>query len=151
MAEPTTFENAVKVGDKLNSATGDVVALGHVAVAQSALVGFADDGSAVDICTVPANSQIIEIYVDVLTAFDDTGTDLLDIGKSGAADHFANDLDLSSAARLLGSSDASQLANYDDIGTAQVTIQATYTGQNSDAAAGSARVTVLYIPNNNLA
>lgn len=151
MAAPTTFENNVRIGDKLNSATGELAALGYVAVAQSSLVGFADDGSAVDICVIPANSQIIEIYVDVLTAFDDTGSDLLDIGVSGTADLFAADLDLSSTGRILGSSDASQLANYDDIGTSQITVQALYTGQNSDSTAGSARVTVLYIPNNNLA
>ncbi len=147
----TTFTNTVKVGDKANTALSRSEALGQVAVAQSALLSYTDASSAIDVCTLPANSQIIDIYVDVLTAFNSSGTDLLDIGKSGDADHFANDLDLSSAARLLGSSDVSQLANYDDIGTSQVTVQATYTQSVADASAGSARITVLYIPNNNLA
>lgn len=150
MTVPTTFNNAVRIGDKLNSGKGHVKALGFAAVSQSALIGFADDGVAKDICTIPANSQIIEIYVDVYTAFDDTGTDLLTIGKDGAADHFADALDLSSAARLLGSSDVSQLTNYQDVGATQVTIQGTFTGSNSNAAAGSARVTVVYIPANDL-
>lgn len=147
----TTFQNKVKIGDKANTALSRVEALGQVAVAQSALIGFADAASAVDICSIPANSQILEIYVDIFTAFDSSGTDLLDIGVDGDADKFANDLDLSSAARLLGSSDVSQLAEYDDIGTAQITIQGTYTQSVADASAGSCRVTVLYIPNNNLA
>lgn len=146
----TNFSNPVKIGDRLNSAKGQLESIGFLSASQSALVGFADDAVAVDIGVIPANSQIIEIYVDVYTVFDDTGTDLLDIGVSGTADQFAADLDLSSAARLLGSSDVSQLANYDDIGTSQITLQATYTGSNSDSAAGSARVTVLYIPGNNL-
>ncbi len=147
----STFQNSIKLGDKANTALSRSEALGFVPAVQSALVAYTDDGVAVDIGVLPANSQIIEIYVDVLTAFNDTGTDLLDLGVSGAAERYAADLDLSSAARLLASSDVSQLAELDDIGSSQVTVQALYTGQNSDASAGSARVTILYVPNNNLA
>jgi len=52
---------------------------------------------------------------------------------------------LSSAARVRGSSDASQLAELDDVGTSDVTIYATYSDANTDATAGSARVTVVYV------
>lgn len=147
----TTFQNKVKIGDKANTALSRVEALGQVVVAQSALVGFADAAVAVDICSLPANSQILEIYVDVYTAFDSSGTDLLDIGIAGSAELYAANLDLASAARLRATSDVSQLAELDDIGTAQVTVQALYSQSVADAAAGSCRVTVLYIPNNNLA
>lgn len=147
---PTSFENNVRIGDRTNTGKGVVEAYGFSAVAQSGVVAFGNNGVAVDICVLPANSQILEINVDVLTAFNDTGTDLLDIGKSGSAEFFAANLDLSSVARVLGSSDAAKLTNYVDTGTSQVTVQALYTGQNSDASAGSARVTVIYVPNNNL-
>lgn len=150
MGKATTFNNAVRIGDRENAGRDHVKALGFATVAQSALVAFGDAGAAVDVCTVPAGSQIIEIYVDVLTAFNGGGSDLLDLGKAGAATHFADNLDLSSAARLRASTDVSQLANFDDVGTDQVTIQALYADAGADASAGSARVTVVYVPNNNL-
>lgn len=149
MVTATRFKK-LEVGDRKNAATGEAQAFGGAVVAQSNTIAFGDDGSAVDICVIPPKSQIIEIYVDVLTAFDGSGTDVLDIGVSGTANQFADNLDLSSAGRVLGSSDASQLANYDDIGDSQITIQATYTDANSDAAAGSARITVVYVVGNDL-
>jgi len=149
MVAPTKFKQ-LQVGDKLNSGIGDLEAFGHVILSQSKLISFSDAGSAVNVCVLPAKSQILEIYVDVYTAFNSSGTDLLDIGVSGTANLFADNLDLSSAARLRGSSDVSQLANYDDIGDAQITVQALYTQSVADAAAGSARITVVYAAGNDL-
>ena len=149
MVAATRFKK-LQVGDRKNSATGDLEAFGHAVLTQSKLISFNDAASAVDVCVLPAKSQILEIYVDVYTAFNSSGTDLLDIGVLGTADLFANDLDLSSAARLLGSSDVSQLANYDDIGDSQITVQALYSQSVADAAAGSARITVVYAAGNDL-
>lgn len=150
MTTPTKFKQ-LQVGDRKNAATGESQAMGYAVVSQSATVAYTNAGTAVDICVLPANSQIIEIYVDVYTAFNSSGTDLLDIGVSGEANRFADNLDLSAQARLRATSDVSQLAELDDIGTSQITVQATYAQSVADASAGSARVTVLYIPGNNLA
>lgn len=145
----TTFQNSVKIGDKVNS-TGKLQYLGFVPVVQSALLSYTDAGTAKSICVIPANSQILEIYVDVLTAFNSSGTDLLDIGVSGTANLFADNLDLSAQARLLGTSDVSQITNYQDTGSSQITLKATYAQSVADASTGSARITVVYIPGNNL-
>lgn len=117
---------------------------GGVVLSQTNTIGFGDDGVAVDLFTLPKGFQLIELQVDITAAFDDTGTDLLEIGKAGAADHYADALDLASVGRVLGSSDASQLPNWIDASTSDVTIQGLYTGQNGNSAAGVARITALY-------
>lgn len=100
------------------------------------------------ICTVPANSQIIEIYVDVTTAFNDSGTDLLDIGDGTTADKYFSAVSIASTGRIIGSSDAGGsggLSGWQTTSTtADITIKATYTGQNADASTGAATITVLY-------
>jgi hypothetical protein len=138
----TTFSGPVKAGTVREGSSANT---GNVVLSQTATVAYTDDGSAVAIATIPANSQIIDLYVDVLTAFDGSGTDLLDLGDGTTANLYADNLDLSSAARVRGSSDASQLAELDDVGSSDVTIYATYTDAGGDASAGSARVTVVYV------
>lgn len=140
----TTFSSAVRSGTVRENAGEN---LGTVVLSQTGTIAYTDAGSAVDICVLPAGSQILEITVDVTTAFNSSGTDLLDLGKSGAATQFADDLDLSSAGRVLASSDASQLANYANIGTTDVTLQALYTQSVADSSAGAARITVTYVYN----
>ena len=56
------------------------------------------DTSETEICVLPPNSYIVDIKVDVQTAFSG-GSGILDIGKSGDADYFANDIDVSGTGR----------------------------------------------------
>lgn len=149
MTAPTRFKR-LQVGDRLNTGVGQIEAFVYGVVSQSKLINYTDAGTAVTVCNLPAKSQIIEIYVDIYTAFNSSGTDLLDIGVSGTAALYADNLDLASAARVLGSSDVSQLTEYDDIGDSQVTVIATYTQSVADASAGQARITILYVPGNDL-
>lgn len=148
MPAPTRFKR-LEIGDQLNSAQGEVEAFGGALVTQSALITNANT-TAKNLFIIPANSQIIEFYVDVLTAFNSSGTDLLDIGVSGSAQLFADDLVVSAAGRVLGSSKSTKLLNYDDIGTSQITVQGLYKQSVADSNAGNARITVVYCPGNNL-
>lgn len=125
----------------------DVANVGNAVLSQTGTIAYTDDGTAVTIAVLPKNSQIIEVQVDVTTAFNGSTTDLLDIGKTGAANHFADNLDVSSAGRILGTSDVSQLANYATVGTSDIDVIATYTDTAGDASAGAARITVLYVQN----
>ena len=150
----TTFSGPVKAGtikDTTGSTVGtDVANVGSVVMTQAANVVFAADGTTTTIATLPANSQIIEIYVDVTTAFDAGTTNTLDLGDGSTADQFADALDVSSAARLLATSDVSQIPNLIDIGASDVQVVATYNQTGSAATAGAATVTVVYVQNNNL-
>jgi hypothetical protein len=150
----TTFSGPIKAGtikDTTGSTVGtDVANVGSVVMTQATNVVFGDDGTTTTIATLPANSQIIEIYVDVTTAFDAGTTNTLDLGDGSTADQFADALDVSSAARLLATSDVSQIPNLIDIGASDVQVVATYNQTGTAATAGAATVTVVYVQNNNL-
>ena len=95
--------------------------------------------TAKDLFTLPAGARPLRFLVDVDTAFNDSGTDLLDIGKPGTAAYFANDVDVSAT----GATAVAPLNN-DEL-TLQTTVTATYTGQNSNASAGLAQVICEYM------
>jgi len=151
----TTFSGPVRSKDGFqsiieNTTTGGVTATGYGVMSQSKQVTFAADGTETVIGTLPANSQIVEIYVDVSTAFDAGTTNTLDLGDGTTADQYADALDVSSAGRLRATSDVSQIGNLVDIGTSDVALTATFNQTGTAATAGTAQVTVLYVPNNNL-
>jgi len=143
----TTFSGPVRAGDIKEGASAN---LGYMVMAQSALVNFAADGSTTVIGIVPANSQVLDFHVDVVVAFDAATTNTFDIGDGTTANLFADALDVSSIAKVLGSSDVSQLPNYDDIGTSDVSVTVTYNQTGTVAAAGQAVVTVVYVQAKNL-
>ena len=151
----TTFSGPVRSKDGFqsiitNSDTGALTATGYGVMSQSKEVTFAADGTETVIGTLPANSQIVEIYVDVSTAFDAGTTNTLDLGDGTTADQYADALNVATAGRKRATSDVSQIGNLVDIGTSDVALTATYNQTGTAATAGTAQVTVLYVPNNNL-
>ena len=150
----TTFSGPIKAGT-IKDTTGTTVGtdkanVGFVLMAQSGNVVFAANGTETVVATLPANSQIYQIAVDVTTAFDAGTTNTLDLGDGTTADKYADALALGSQARVLATSDVSQIGNLIDIGTSDVDITATYNQSGSAATAGAATVTVLYLQNRNL-
>ena len=150
----TTFSGPVKAGtitNTIGTTVGTNVAnVGFVLMAQSANVVFEANGTTTDIATLPANSQIFQITVDVTTAFDAASTNTLDLGDGSTADQYADALALGSLARVLATSDVSQIGNLIDIGTSDITVTATYNQTGTVATAGACTVTVLYLQNRNL-
>lgn len=150
----TTFSGPIKAGT-IKYTTGTTVGenkanVGFVLMAQSANVVYAADGTETVVATVPANSQLYQIAVDVTTAFDAATTNTFDIGDGTTADKYADALDVSSQARVLATSDVSQIGNLVDIGTSDVDVTVTYNQSGTAATAGAATVTVLYLQNRNL-
>ena len=150
----TTFSGPVKAGT-INNTTGSTVGTnvantGFVLMAQSANVVFEANATTTDIATLPANSQIFQITVDVTTVFNAASTNTLDLGDGSTADQYADALALGSLARVLATSDVSQIGNLIDIGTSDITVTATYNQSGTVAAAGAATVTVLYLQNRNI-
>src|SRR3990167_921362 len=97
------------------------------------------DTSVKNLFTLPKNAMVMAFLVDVDTGFNDSGTDLLDIGVTGTADHFANNVNVATAGQVWV-----QEANLGDSGDNHVVVTATYTGQNSNATTGTCTVTCLY-------
>lgn len=150
----TTFSGPIKAGT-IRDTTGTTVGsdkanVGFVLMAQSGNVVFAADGTETVVATLPANSQIYQIAVDVTTAFDAGTTNTLDIGDGTTADKYADALAAGAQARVLATSDVSQIGNLIDIGTSDVDVTVTYNQSGTAATAGAATVTVLYLQNRNL-
>ena len=150
----TTFSGPIKAGtlkDTTGSTVGTNVAnTGFVLMAQSANIVYAADGTTTTIATLPANSQIFQITLDVTTAFDAGTTNTIDFGDGTTADKYADALAAGSLARVLATSDVSQIGNLIDIGTSDIQVVATYNQSGSAASAGAATATVLYLQNRNL-
>jgi hypothetical protein len=92
------------------------------------------------IITLPTNSVIWDIQVEVTTAFTGTGTDLLDIGTSTTINRYVDDLDVSSTGWKTIS-----LSNVPDTASgSSIIVRFQYNDQNSDAGAGVANIYVHY-------
>ena len=150
----TTFSGPIKAGT-ISNTTGTTVGtnvknVGQVLMSQSFSFAYSTEGSATDTTVViPANSQIVSIEVNVETAFNDSGTDLLEVGSSADTDLYINDVSIAAIGKIaLGT--AALCANWKDIGSSDVKIGYIYNGANNDASAGAATVTINYLQNNNL-
>ena len=106
-------------------------------------VVYGDDATQLTVGVVPAGSIIINARAEVKTAFNDSGTDLIDIGNSGDADEFCANLDVSTVGTKLDASTFNAAA--DKVFTSDTTIVCQYDGANSDATAGLAYVVVEYV------
>ncbi|MEG9884108.1 MAG: hypothetical protein V6Z86_05740 [Hyphomicrobiales bacterium] len=135
----TTFRAPLRVYDANKDIDSDA---GWVTAMQTNTMVFGDTTK--DLFNLPANSQIIDFYVDVTTAFNAATTNTLDLGVSGTPARFADNLALGTAERVLGSSDASQLDEYASTGTTGITVQGVYAQTGAAATAGAARISVLY-------
>jgi hypothetical protein len=106
--------------------------------AQRATLAYTDT-TAKDLFTLPSGAILIGFVVNVTTGFDDTGTDLVDIGVDGTADRFVADMDVSSTGISLVASDDEAALSADTV------VQGIYAGGNTDAANGAATITAVYI------
>ena len=150
----TTFSGPILAGTIKNTtgttAGTDIKNTGQVLMAQSFSFTYATEGAATDTTVViPANSQIVSVDVNVETAFNDTGADILEVGSSADTDLYVNDTDIS-AAGSIAMGTAALCANWKDIGSTDIVVGYIYNGANNDADAGAATVTISYLQNNNL-
>ena len=152
--ENTTFSGPILAGTIKNT-TGttvgtDVKNTGQVLMSQSFSFDYTVEATATDTSVViPANSQIVRIDVNVETAFNDSGTDILEVGSSADTDLYVNDVSIAAVGKIaLGT--AALCANWKDIGTSDIRIGYIYNGANNAASAGAATVTISYLQNNNL-
>ena len=101
------------------------------------------DASAVTIATIPANSQIVDIFIDVTTAFNAASTNTVTVGKTGSAAAFVASTSVGSAGRASVATTGVYSA-WADTGASDVSATITYTQTGTAATAGAARVTIVY-------
>lgn len=119
-----------------------VTNIGGVLSAVTATIAYTDS-SAVTIATLPANSQIIDVNIDVTTAFNAGSTNTIAVGKTGSAAAFVAATNVSAAGRASVATTGVYSA-WADTGNAEVTATATFAQTGTAAAAGAARVTIVY-------
>lgn len=147
----TTFSGPIKAGT-INDTTGttigtNVTNVGSVLMAQSMkpnITGASQLNQRVAV--VPANSQIVDVILNVTTAGDDSGAATISVGTSTDADAFLNGINTKAVGTTHGTLDTEAT----DVGTTDLEVLADFTGATGDGTTGLATVTVLYIQNNNL-
>jgi len=146
----TTFSGPIKAGtikDTIGTTVGTNVAnTGFVTMAQSIIVDITG-ASALNqrVAIVPANSQIIDVILNVTTANTDTGAATVSVGTAADADAFLATVD----AKTLGTTHGTLDTEATNVGTTDLEVLADFTGATGDGT-GAGTVTVMYLQNNNL-
>lgn len=135
----TYFQGAVKSGDGFSeTATG----VGTAVFSQTALIDFNATLTSEAVFVLPKDGQIVDVVVDVLTAYNSATSATLTVGSASAGAQYAGSVDAKTAGRVRPTFSAAQLAAMDDIdGNTSVYATVTSVGQPT---AGSVRFTVLY-------
>ena len=149
----TTFSGPIKAGtikNTIGTTVGtDMKNTGQVVMAQTHALDLSSGAftaTATDMI-IPANSQIIDIVFDVITAA--SGTTDISVGLvGGSAVAYVNTYTIgTTAGRHYPTTDAGGTRAWEDVGTTDVRMNVS----NSDAtSAGECRITVLYQQNINL-
>jgi hypothetical protein len=138
----TTWSGPIATGDR-NAGEAGGPNLGFVTLSQTALINF--DATLVQNATfnIPASSQIVDFYVDVLTAYDSATSALVAAGTSAGGTEYLSAVSAKTGGRRPNAFSAAQLAAMDNVGTNRtVAVSVTSVGQPT---AGQVRVTMLYV------
>jgi stage V sporulation protein SpoVS len=139
----TTFSGPVKAGSIREGATANT---GFVLMAQSAVIDIIGATATTAVGIIPANSQIVDVILNVTTVSNDGGTATVKVGHSGDDDEYLANTNVKALATTRGTIGTDGT----DIGSSDQTVNAVFTAANGDGTTGAATVTVLYIQNNNL-
>ena len=139
----TTFSGPVKAGSIREGSTANT---GFVLMAQSAVIDIIGATATTNVGIIPANSQIVDVILNVTTVSNDGGTATVQVGHAGDTDEYLPATNVKALATTRGTIQTDGT----DIGSSDQTVTATYTAANADGTTGAATVTVLYIQNNNL-
>ena len=101
------------------------------------------DTAAVSIGTLPANCQIVDINIDVTTAFNAGTTNTVTVGKTGTAAAYVTSTSVGSAGRASVASTGVYSA-WANTGTSELDATVTFSQTGTAATAGVARVTIVY-------
>jgi|TARA_A100000172_G_scaffold59723_1_gene39217 hypothetical protein len=147
----TTFSGPIKTGtirDTTGTTVGtDVANVGFVVMAQSAVPNITGASQLNQrMAIVPANSQIVDVILNVTTVGNDGGAATISVGTAADANAFLDGINT----KALGTTHGTLDTEATDVGTTDLEVLADFTGANGDGTTGVATVTVMYIQNNNL-
>lgn len=140
----TSFSGPVSTfTQKRDGSTGGYTDRGYATMSQVATITQNSTNAVSQTLYLPQGSQIVDIIVDVLVAFDSATSATLTAGTAAAGTQYASGVNAKTAGRVRPTFSAAQLAAMDNIGTTpQVVFTVTPVGATT---AGSVLVTVLYV------
>lgn len=149
----TTFSGPIKAGT-IKETTGTTIGenvqnTGFVQMIQSKSVVLSGATANTQVGVIPANSQIVNVYLDVITATNDSTASNISVGTDANATAYI----ASSNAKATGRTtavNAAIVASFSDVGTSDSNVVARFTAGSGDGTAGQAVVTVEYVQNNNV-
>lgn len=97
---------------------------------------------------LPAGSQIVSVILDIVTAFNDSSTNVIDIGTTANGAYYVNDAAAGTTVHAVCTLVPGNLAGIVDVGTSDVQVTATYVPTGTGSSAGLAYITVNYVMKN---
>ena len=148
----TTFSGPVKAGT-IRETTGttvgsDIKNVGFVEMVQSKSITLSGASANTTVGVIPANSQIVDVKMDVIVAGDDTNAATLSVGTTanGTAMIAATTAKTIARTRPI----AAAIPALADVGTTDANVIAQFTATDGDGSVGEGVVTVSYIQNNSV-
>ena len=149
----TTFSGPIKAGT-IKETTGTTIGenvqnTGFVQMVQSKSVALTGATANTQVGVIPANSQIINVYLDVIVAANDSNAATVSVGTDANATAYI----ASSNAKATGRTtavNAAIVASFSDVGTSDSNVVARFVATDGNGTAGEAIVTVEYIQNNDV-
>ena len=146
----TTFSGPIKAGNIFNT-TGTTVGtnvanVGFVVMSQTDTIAFGNTTDKSLSIVIPANSQIIDVILNVTTANDDTTASSVSVGTIADADAFIN----AQSVQAVGTTHGVLDTEATNVGTTDIQVLADFTATDGDGTAGVGTVTVLYMQNNSI-
>jgi len=147
----TNFSGPITAG-QIRNTTGTTLGeniknIGQVLMAQSVKVDIIGASHLNQVCAViPANSQIVDVILNVTTVNNDSGAATVSVGTVADADAFINGANVKALATTHGTLDTEAT----NVGATDIQVLADFTGASGDATTGAATVTVLYMQNNSV-
>jgi hypothetical protein len=149
----TTFSGPIKAGT-IKETTGTTIGenvqnTGFVQMIQSKSVTLSGATANTQVGVIPANSQIVNVFLDVIVVANDTNAATVSVGTDANATAYI----ASSNAKVTGRTsavNAAIVASFSDVGTSDSNVVAVFTGTDGDGTTGEAIVTVQYVQNNNV-
>jgi hypothetical protein len=147
----TTFSGPIKAGT-VSQTTGtklgeSIKNTGFVTMGQSVKVDIIGASHLNQVCAVvPANSQIVDVILNVTTVNNDGAAATVSVGTVADADAFIN----GQSVKALGTTHGTLDTEATNVGATDIQVLADFTGTNGDGTTGAATVTVLYMQNNSI-
>ena len=148
----TTFSGPIKAGT-IKETTGTTIGenvqnTGFVQMIQSKSVTLSGATANTQVGVIPANSQIVNVYLDVITVTNDSTASTVSVGTDSNATAYIASSNAKAIART--SPVDAAIPNLADVGTTDSNVIAVFTATDGDGTAGEAIVTVTYVQNNNV-